>query len=487
MTDTEATDEAPFTGYFHPLAYEFRRPNTEEDRELHDSIAKTGLQTPGTILASAVGEYQAGTGLDGISRWNVCADLGIEMEWVAVECEDREAIVEHILNANLHRRHLDANDRAFLVSRVAEEYAKDAKDRKRAGNRSGGQKSASDPTPTWETRKDGQTVNKVAKRLNIAPARAKRMLAIEQEQDLVEQVRRGTMSIETAYKERSRRMREHKEAENAAKKAAGIPVMVASRKQVFNLVNEYIGWAAWSWNPITGCNHGCEYCYARDMSERFQERGLPGYEKGFDPAFHANRLDAPANTKLPRNADTSDERWKRVFVCSMADMFGRWVPQAWINDIFASCAANPQWEYLFLSKFPSRYRKLTFPANAWAGTSVDTQKRVVTAEQSMAEVKADIRWLSLEPLLEPLVFNDLSMFDLVVIGAQTAVRPTIQFPQGSKAFAPDWYWIRDITDQAREAGCAIYLKDNLLGRLSGQHPGMQLPQELPTPKNRTRG
>ena len=34
----------------------------------------------------------------------------------------------------------------------------------------------------------------------------------------------------------------------------------------FNLTNEHTSWAAWSWNPITGCLHGCEFCYAREIA-----------------------------------------------------------------------------------------------------------------------------------------------------------------------------------------------------------------------------
>jgi hypothetical protein len=60
----------------------------------------------------------------------------------------------------------------------------------------------------------------------------------------------------------------------------------------FNQVNDNIGWARWSWNPVTGCLHNCDYCYARDIAERF-------YPQKFEPTFFPERLDAPANTKLP--------------------------------------------------------------------------------------------------------------------------------------------------------------------------------------------
>jgi protein gp37 len=164
-------------------------------------------------------------------------------------------------------------------------------------------------------------------------------------------------------------------------------------------------------------------------------------------------------------------------VCSMADLYGKWVPQDWIDQVHASCIANPQWDYLLLTKFPKRYVGLELPETAWVGTSVDTQKRVRLAEEAFRQIKnVRVRWLSLEPLLEPLEFSDLSMFDWVVIGSQTATEQ----PDGPvPAFAPDFEWVSRIVGQAREVGCRVYLKPNLLGEVGPQSPGMLLPREEP--------
>ena len=118
-----------------------------------------------------------------------------------------------------------------------------------------------------------------------------------------------------------------------------------------------IDWADASWNPVTGCLHGCAYCYARKIAERFRGCCLdlvgdsfvvrdgcgkgPIYELNnpvskvdgidpvlgskvskapypfsFSPTFHRYRLDIPAHWTKPRT----------IFVCSMADLFGDWVP-----------------------------------------------------------------------------------------------------------------------------------------------------------------
>jgi hypothetical protein len=94
-------------------------------------------------------------------------------------------------------------------------------------------------------------------------------------------------------------------------------------RPTFNKTNQQVDWASWTWNPVTGCLHGCPYCYAREMAVKPSYKAT--YPVGFTPLFHHERLDAPAHTKVPDEAK-NDPRLKRVFVCSMADLYGRWVP-----------------------------------------------------------------------------------------------------------------------------------------------------------------
>lgn len=220
-------------------------------------------------------------------------------------------------------------------------------------------------------------------------------------------------------------------------------------RPTFNQTNEMVDWAKWTWNPVTGCLHNCTYCYARDIAERF-------YPEKFAPTFRPERLKAPQYTKVPPEAETQ-MGYRNVFVCSMADLFGKWVPQEWIDAVLDEVRAAPQWNFLFLTKFPQRLADIRWPGNAWVGTTVDEQYRVEIAEKAFRKVDAPVRWLSCEPLRERLTFRSLEMFDWVILGGQSK---SSQAP----AFQPPWEWVWHLCQQVDAAGCLLYWKPNLLTR-----------------------
>jgi ParB/RepB/Spo0J family partition protein len=216
-----------------------------------------------------------------------------------------------------------------------------------------------------------------------------------------------------------------------------------------------IEWARWSWNPVTGCLHNCPYCYARDIAERF-------YAQKFEPSIVPAALAAPLNATPPEQAAT-DLGWKNIFTCSMADLFGNWVPNEWIEAVLSVVREAKDWNFLFLTKFPQRLKDFQFPENAWPGTSVDLQARVPAAEKAMRDVKAAVKWLSIEPLIEPITL-DFSLFQWAVIGGASKSSQTPEWK-------PPRQWVHDLTSRAMAAGCAVYHKDNLnLDRLR-DYPG----------------
>jgi len=213
-----------------------------------------------------------------------------------------------------------------------------------------------------------------------------------------------------------------------------------------------IEWAKWSWNPVTGCLHDCEYCYARDIAARF-------FPQNFTPSFMPSRLSAPSGTQVPPEA-VADTGHRNVFVCSMADLFGKWVPAEWITAVLDVVRDNPQWTFLFLSKFPIRMAEFTYPPNVWLGTTVDRQAYVQRAEHAFRAIKASgfggVCWLSCEPMMERLTFTSLAMFDWVVIGGSSKSTRTAEYH-------PPFEDIVHLHTQARAAGCRVYHKTNLFG------------------------
>lgn len=232
-------------------------------------------------------------------------------------------------------------------------------------------------------------------------------------------------------------------------------------RPTFNRTNENIEWALWSWNPVTGCLHGCEYCYARDIANRF-------YPQGFEPTFHRERLDAPQNT----NPIMTHKGGRAVFVCSMADLFGKWVPREWIASVLLSIEDNPQWTFLLLTKFPVRMADFRYPSNVWLGTTVDKQWAVERAEKGFRRIKESgfngVCWLSCEPMLERLTFSSLEMFDWVVMGGASKSSQTPEY-------RPPFSDIVHLYNQAKSYNLPVYQKTNLIPGMSDEQRVREYP------------
>lgn len=237
-----------------------------------------------------------------------------------------------------------------------------------------------------------------------------------------------------------------------------------------------IEWCDFTYNPVTGCRHKCEYCYARRQAQRFcgdirlnktsdqlqnagnglwileepfknnQGKVIP-LPVGFEPTLHRYRLPMPAQKKKPAN----------IFVCSMADLFGEWVPDEWIREVFDACKAAPWHNYLFLTKNPQRYCKLANAGklpeldNFWYGSTITKAGECMFA--------GSIHWntfLSIEPLLEPLDvgIGSFGGAKWIIVGAETGNR--------AGKVKPERVWIENIVEAARLTQAAVFMKDSLL-------------------------
>lgn len=212
-----------------------------------------------------------------------------------------------------------------------------------------------------------------------------------------------------------------------------------------------IRWTDATWNPMSGCTEvspGCDHCYAKTFAEKM--RGSAGYPVGFDPMLRPKALDNPRKWKEPR----------RIFVNSMSDVFHKAFPQDYIDQVFRVMLEVPRHDYLILTKRPERmahYIKgwldrndlTTVPPFIWLGTSIEADKFTYRAD-ILRTIPVGIRFISAEPLLEPLPSLNLKGLAWVIVGGESG-----------PGFRPmDHEWARDLRDRCAAAGVAYFFKQS---------------------------
>ena len=410
------------------------------DDELKTSIQRNGILTP--LLISDDDRI-----LSGHRRFLCAKESGIENVPIMVSpLKDELEIEEALINANIQRQK--------TKEQIAREYMKlkeiereKAKQRQSAagGDRKSDESRKSPTQNSAEAISKGESRKKASSKLGISHDTGEKAVKVVLMADGLKKagkVDEARNLLDTLNNKSVNQA--HKDAQNI--KGSSI-IAKEKGKSTFNKTNENIEWATWTWNPVTGCNHGCKYCYAREMANRFRDN----FPNGFNPTFYPERLDAPSNTKFPVSKHIGD---RNVFVVSMGDLFGDWVNQEWIDAVLESVRKYPQWNYLFLTKNPKRLVDIEWPDNAWVGTTVDIQARIKPAEEAFEKIKAKVKFLSCEPLSEELTFTNLKVFDWVIIGARSK---TSQAP----AMQPKREWVQSLIRQAWDAGCEVYCKPNL--------------------------
>ena len=250
-----------------------------------------------------------------------------------------------------------------------------------------------------------------------------------------------------------------------------------------------IEWTDATWNPVRGCvkvSPGCKHCYAETFAERW--RGVAGhaYERGFDPRLAPDQLDAPLRWRKPQ----------RVFVNSMSDLFGDFVPDEYIAAVFGVMAYASQHTFQVLTKRGERMRawhewiqrvapdgsdvaycaeaayeavgeasetektrldgRLILDAqwplpNVHLGVSVEDRKYGVPRIAALRDTPAALRFLSVEPLLEDLGALDLRGIGWVIVGGES----------GHGARPMNEAWVRPIRDQCAAQGVPFFFKQRL--------------------------
>ncbi len=242
--------------------------------------------------------------------------------------------------------------------------------------------------------------------------------------------------------------------------------MKASKERNLMSDNTNVEWATTTWNPVTGCSKispGCQNCYAEKMSKRLA--GRFGYPKDdpFKVTFHLDRLEQPQKWRKQR----------RVFVCSMGDLFHGDVPFSHVDQVFNAAFHAPQHIYIILTKRPLRMqqyfescRERGIPVlhwerhglKLWKGVTAENQNRADKRIPILLQIPAKVRFVSVEPMLERIDLecfpetgcpsDHLDRLSWVICGGES----------GPNRRPAKTDWIRDLKDQCVNAGVPFFLK-----------------------------
>ena len=249
-----------------------------------------------------------------------------------------------------------------------------------------------------------------------------------------------------------------------------------------------IQWCDEVWNPIVGCSKisaGCERCYAASAAKTARLQQFPQYQKVKDwngtVEFVPSQLEKPYKWK----------KGKRIFVGSMADIFHENVPFKWLEEIMAMIEETAQHTYQILTKRPERMIdffdwysarcsdesigdiKWRMPDNIWLGVSCENQAMADKRIPLLLEIPAKVRFLSCEPLLEPINLSKFLPIEWSEI-AEDWIESWPGIGSYSASDYPNWVitggesgasarpchvdWIRDIASQCQSAKVAIFIK-----------------------------
>jgi protein gp37 len=210
-----------------------------------------------------------------------------------------------------------------------------------------------------------------------------------------------------------------------------------------------IEWTDSTWNPVRGCTKispGCKHCYAERFAERF--RGVSGhpFEQGFDIRLIPDKLRAPLDWRTP----------KKIFVNSMSDLFHEDVPVEYIARV-GRVMKQADWHvYQILTKRHVRMQRLLSGSlrwmsnlkQSWFGVSVEDRKYGLPRIDRLRETPAQVRFLSVEPLLENLGSLDLRNIDWVIVGGESGPHSRPMHQQ----------WVLSILHQCREQNVPFFFK-----------------------------
>ncbi|OPZ86286.1 MAG: Phage protein Gp37/Gp68 [bacterium ADurb.Bin429] len=205
-----------------------------------------------------------------------------------------------------------------------------------------------------------------------------------------------------------------------------------------------IEWTEATWNPVTGCSKvstGCQHCYAERLAHRLHAMGNPQYVNVFTPTMHEQALSLPMRWKRPR----------MIFVNSMSDLFHEAVSDEFILSIFNTMVTANQHHYQILTKRSERLFQLNhilpWRKHIGMGVTVESADYLYRLDH-LRQTDAQLKFVSIEPMLSPLREIDLTGIDWVIVGGES----------GPGARPMQTEWVIEIRDKCIAAGVPFFFK-----------------------------
>jgi protein gp37 len=211
-----------------------------------------------------------------------------------------------------------------------------------------------------------------------------------------------------------------------------------------------IQWTNETWNPIVGCSkisEGCQNCYAQAAAQSPRLQQFEQYQavKNWDGTtyFAASQLKKPLLWK----------KTKRIFVCSMSDLFHPNNKEQWLVEIFKVFQQCPQHQFQLLTKRPQAmldwFATHPYPmTNLWLGTTIENQNNQFRIDILKLIPYQGIKFLSCEPLLGNLMLGNLTGIDWVIVGGES----------GHKSRLCKSIWIENILNQCAAHNVPCFVK-----------------------------
>lgn len=216
-----------------------------------------------------------------------------------------------------------------------------------------------------------------------------------------------------------------------------------------------IEWTEHTFNPWWGCtavSPGCLHCYAEAWARRFGVLwGTGAARKPASPSYWDQPITWNAKAKKAGGARP------RVFCASMADVFDNEAPDFWRRQLWETIERTDALDWLLLTKrignalsmLPLTWMYTARP-HVWLGASIVNQEEADRDIPKLKRVPAAVRFLSCEPLLEPLDLQEHLETGIrwVIVGGESG--------PGARPMNP--LWARSIRDQCMAYHVPFFFK-----------------------------